>query len=728
MGWLTFAEIDDRREQVQRAHKETFRWIFQSDHETGFATWLSSGDGIFWIHGKPASGKSTLMKYITQEKRLKELLDVWTGSSPLVVASFYFWVAGSPLQRSIVGLYRTLLHQVLKTEEHMCRIAFPDWQRKFSDTEPTLGMLTAAVQKILTSGKLSNNFFFIIDGLDEYDRDSIGKTQLADLMLDLTRSPRVKLLLSSRPETPFKTAFQQCPTLRLEKLTEPDISAYVNKKLWSNPAVMNVSSVEADSIREIAGFILDNAQGVFLWVVLILSIALDGIGSHEDLAVVRDRVTLLPPELDKMFEHILTKRIPQHHKQEAFRCLFITLVWHSEPLLQPHNDRLSYVVVSIARQASNYAEACTLASSTSFESTRYFRNRLASRCQGLLEATEGFHDTVNVTLLHRTLLDYLKEDEAALLLLKANLGDSFDVNTAIMAGIICTRNFNAEPPRTITRMLFHFNILAERSTGQSRSRLLTVFDEIEYKIRDFEGAQQDDGRPKRHWSAHMFKAQSPTDSNLLMVAAYCGAVLFVQESIEKGQVQDAQAASRLLYYALTQLFAEGDIRGDWPVEPNLTVAALLLRHGANPAYHVGVECSWTLVLHFVVVATGNLIPEKTVDMTAAALRTLVLLARGAPDLQECSAQRAYAGVGTIYYTAFEVLHRCVLERNCCGSQPVRNCQCHQAQSWRSLAMEVLDLMEAQPKIVPETVNAQDHHAKTRGSRKWSLKKLLTRRK
>ena len=57
-----FAEIDDRREQVQDAHRETFRWIFQSDHETGFAKWLPSGDGIFWIHGKPASGKSTLIK------------------------------------------------------------------------------------------------------------------------------------------------------------------------------------------------------------------------------------------------------------------------------------------------------------------------------------------------------------------------------------------------------------------------------------------------------------------------------------------------------------------------------------------------------------------------------------------------------------------------------------------------------------------------------------------
>ncbi|GAB7326361.1 hypothetical protein MBLNU13_g10396t2 [Cladosporium sp. NU13] len=304
LGWLVFAEIDDRREQVHQAHQETFKWIFDDGNKTGFAEWLSSGDGIFWINGKPASGKSTLIKFITEDKRLEELLALWTRSSPMVLASFYFWVAGSPLQRSLVGLYRTLLHQMLKKEEHMCRVAFPDWQRKFKETEPTLGMLTAAVNKILTSGELSNNFFFIIDGLDEYDRDSIGKTQLAKLMLDLTHSPRVKVLLSSRPETPFKIAFLQCPTLRLEELTKPDVSAYVNKRLWSNTAVKDISSVDTDSIRNIASFILNNAQGVFLWVALTLSIALDGISNHEDLAVVRDRVTHLPPELDDIFNEL----------------------------------------------------------------------------------------------------------------------------------------------------------------------------------------------------------------------------------------------------------------------------------------------------------------------------------------------------------------------------------------------------------------------------------------
>ena len=74
----------------------------------------------------------------------------------------------------------------------MCRLAFPDRQYKFRKVEPTIVMLTSAIEKLIASEEtLSTNFLFIVDGLDEYERDSIGKSQLAKPMLDLTKSHRV---------------------------------------------------------------------------------------------------------------------------------------------------------------------------------------------------------------------------------------------------------------------------------------------------------------------------------------------------------------------------------------------------------------------------------------------------------------------------------------------------------------------------------------------------------
>jgi hypothetical protein len=461
-----------------------------------------------------------------------------------------------------------------------------------------------------------------------------------------------------------------------------------------------------------------------------LSIALDGISNHEDLAAVRDRVTLLPPELNEMFTHILTKRIPHHHKQEAFRCIFITFVWHSESARRPHRVDLSHMVVSVARQASSYTDACSLASATTLESAQYSRNRLVSRCQGLLEISVGEETHGEVTFLHRTLLDYLREDQAAQDLLQAGLGDTFDVYTAVMAGLICTRKFHPHTRRTMGRIFFYFNMLAERSTGQSRSVLIEIFDQFESSLYAGSARTLKDARSLRHWSNDYIKTQLPTESSLLIWAAYCGATLFVQESIEKDGIPDVRTLSQLLYFALMPIFPGEEMSENRHVEPNLAVSALLIGHGADPAYDVAAECPWTLVLRFVVGTSdvGQRDSKETFDMMAAALRALVMFARGAPDVQKCSALRIFNLKDDTFYVAAEALDRFVLERRCCRGYRVRTCQCRRARSLRPVAMEVLELVEAKRKINSETAGAQDQHAETRYFRNWSVKKLLLRRK
>lgn len=153
--------MDDRRRQVQEAHRNTFRWIFEDESTTRFAEWVLTGNGIFWINGKLGSGKSTLMKFITYHEQLKELLNIWTADTSLFVASFYFWRSGSELQRSLAGLYRTLLYQILCANEHLCRIAFPNWQRKFEHEKPLLTALRAAMDNLVKNGSLAFNYFII---------------------------------------------------------------------------------------------------------------------------------------------------------------------------------------------------------------------------------------------------------------------------------------------------------------------------------------------------------------------------------------------------------------------------------------------------------------------------------------------------------------------------------------------------------------------------------------
>ncbi|GIJ99620.1 hypothetical protein Aspvir_003621 [Aspergillus viridinutans] len=74
---LKYDEIKNRASSIKSAFPDTFQWIFK-DNRHGFQKWLISQDkSIFWITGVPASGKSTLMKFIIEHPKLNELLKTW---------------------------------------------------------------------------------------------------------------------------------------------------------------------------------------------------------------------------------------------------------------------------------------------------------------------------------------------------------------------------------------------------------------------------------------------------------------------------------------------------------------------------------------------------------------------------------------------------------------------------------------------------------------------------
>jgi polynucleotide 5'-kinase involved in rRNA processing len=80
---LSFDQMSERFFQVPEAAKKTFTWILEdsdaqmssnSDLKFPFKDWLASSSGIFYISGKPGSGKSTLMKYLCKRPETTSLL------------------------------------------------------------------------------------------------------------------------------------------------------------------------------------------------------------------------------------------------------------------------------------------------------------------------------------------------------------------------------------------------------------------------------------------------------------------------------------------------------------------------------------------------------------------------------------------------------------------------------------------------------------------------------
>jgi len=112
---LQAPERNIRYEQIDPVHSHTFSWVYDKK-SIGFTDWLRKGTGIFWISGKPGSGKSTLMKLIHSDHRTAQLLRPWGSQCRKVTATFFFHHRGSALQKSFEGLLRGIISQLIEKE------------------------------------------------------------------------------------------------------------------------------------------------------------------------------------------------------------------------------------------------------------------------------------------------------------------------------------------------------------------------------------------------------------------------------------------------------------------------------------------------------------------------------------------------------------------------------------------------------------------------------------
>ncbi|KAF7504940.1 hypothetical protein GJ744_001587 [Endocarpon pusillum] len=135
---LHFPQIEERRDHILKAHKETYRWILEPKQGRiqrwdDFISWLrasSTDSRIYWVHGKIGAGKTTLLRFLEDNLSLVKHTLPWAKDASVVRASCYFWNAGNKLQKSTTGLLRTLLTQLLEQTPNLIPGVVPlkKWQ------------------------------------------------------------------------------------------------------------------------------------------------------------------------------------------------------------------------------------------------------------------------------------------------------------------------------------------------------------------------------------------------------------------------------------------------------------------------------------------------------------------------------------------------------------------------------------------------------------------------
>ncbi|EEU34627.1 uncharacterized protein NECHADRAFT_10992, partial [Fusarium vanettenii 77-13-4] len=372
----------------------TCHWFLE--HQA-YKNWLnpamqSDNSGFLWMRGKAGAGKSTMMKFVyLQAKRSNEPLTT--------IASFFFNAQGEYLDKSISGMYRSLLGQLL--------YAFRDLQRVLDDTDiiplgqtscPHLNALKELLRNaILELGERS--FTCFIDALDECDEQEVrDMVQFFEELVENTveKGIQFRVCFSSRPYPYIEIRQGILVTLEDESGHRQDLSRYVKNRLKiQSPTIL----------EEVKTQILRKASGIFMWVVLVVEIL--NKESCDGALAIQKKLVQIPSKLSDLFKSILTR-----DRDNPERLLFcVLLILCAERPLTPMEFRHALWAGLLEQDLvdPNLPDA-DMDSSVKL---------VTSSSKGLAEITKSAHPSVQ--FIHESVRDFLLK-ERGLQELWPNLG------------------------------------------------------------------------------------------------------------------------------------------------------------------------------------------------------------------------------------------------------------------------------------------------------------------
>ncbi|OTA02427.1 hypothetical protein A9Z42_0027950 [Trichoderma parareesei] len=295
---LAFERMQSRGNDIDRAVKGTCEWLLK--HET-YMSWAATHQGLLWIKGKPGAGKSTLLKFALSKQR-----DMPSAADRDLVLSFFFHGRGDALQRTPLGLFRSLLHQVLKQIPGALSDLVDSYQEKCREIgappeawqwhpEELWHFLEASIPRLLGARPI----WLFVDALDECgEADAVDlamkfKSLLDSLPSSATQNIHICFSCRHYPIPPdLDGVFEIC----VEDENGDDVSAYVRQRL-SATFVREASSI--------ADLITSRAAGVFMWARLVLERVLRLERQRASWGKIQDEICSIPPDMDSLYlEHI----------------------------------------------------------------------------------------------------------------------------------------------------------------------------------------------------------------------------------------------------------------------------------------------------------------------------------------------------------------------------------------------------------------------------------------
>ena len=399
---LRFEQIDSRQLSIRSAHSKTCKWFLKKPEYLDWLNWDKSKGhhGFLWVRGKPGTGKSTLMKFaLANFRRFKK--------KDFVIISFFFNARGVDLEKSTMGMYRSLLLQLLEQVPRLrCvfeSVGFASWNASIDrdwDIEVLKDLFQEAIQSLGSSSVAC-----FVDALDECNqqqvRDMVASFQDIGERA-ISNDIRFQVLFSSRhyPEIVITKGLGMI--LEGQEGHSDDIDQYIDSELRIGQGTL--SSQIRENLRE-------KSSGVFMWVVLVVDILNTEHAKGRPARRLMQKLVEIPGNLHQLFRSILTR--DDEDQDELLSCIQ-WLLFSRQPLVP---EQLYFAILS-----STDPDGLSIwdAEETPIDEMEKF---IRNASKGLAEVAKT--NIPRVQFIHESVRDFLLKEDG-LQEIWANLGENFE--------------------------------------------------------------------------------------------------------------------------------------------------------------------------------------------------------------------------------------------------------------------------------------------------------------
>ncbi|KAK4443260.1 ankyrin repeat protein [Podospora aff. communis PSN243] len=326
MGRLDTVNYQAHRARNPTAVEGTCGWILEHPK---YQDWLRSPDSVLlWVSGDPGCGKSVLASF---------LIDVFTGMA-----------RETDLNSSAATALQALLHQLFSQETPLATAAVAQLKQRPLNVE-NIQQLWHIFTESTTRKGATRTTICIFDGLDECEGQSRreflraiseflavvpAKEGAPERANKERKAPRLKILITSRPENQIKVAFDKTPsmkqhgklrysTMRLRGEDETDaVSADVAKVIRFKINALVEQGLPPALLATVERELVTHADRTFLWVSLVLDLLEEKVEAGASQRELDD--VLRTRDIFSIYSQLLASRSDSPRARKALAIILVT--------------------------------------------------------------------------------------------------------------------------------------------------------------------------------------------------------------------------------------------------------------------------------------------------------------------------------------------------------------------------------------------------------------------